>query len=308
MKKPHILFVTERHADCNASGSLSNSHHNLFGSLECSGLATYSNFFFEDHLRRMDDDLIRYHRSQKPDITVVTPIAGWGSNPTHRSLAEISKTSPLAFVWFDISHKVVKEAARAVEPFTKINIVLDNPFFIPDNKYIALWTPQDTRLYNDPCLERDIDVSFLGSLHGYPDRHQYLSFLKMNGVPIHQYGGQREQNLSPQTYAQFMQRSKIALNFSKTVTGVQQTKGRLWEASLCGAMVMEDASLGTSQWFEPFKDYVPFFCDEDLVEKINYYLKNPEKTAEIAANGKQKSTMHYSPRNWWSIVINKCLN
>jgi spore maturation protein CgeB len=306
MKKPHILFVTEKYADCNPAGSLSNSHHNLFGSLECSELATYSNFFLEEHANRTDDDLIRLHRSLNPDVTVVTLVPEYRNNPTDISLAFMSSRSPVVFIWFDIAHGLVRDMAKKVVQYAKINVVLDDPYMVPNSKNIFLWTPQDTRIYNNPKLERNIDVSFLGTIGGYDDRNKYLNHLLSRGIDIQQRGGQREQNLTPQNYANFIQRSKISLSFSKARNGLQQTKGRLWEVTLCGALLMEDQNLGTSFWFDPLKDYVPFNSPDDLVDKANYYLSHPDEANEIAASGHRKAMMHYSPKNWWNVVLDKC--
>lgn len=308
MKKPHILFVTEKYTDGNPAW-LSNSHHNLFGSLECSGLADYSNFFFEENPHYVDDNLIKYHRRLQPSLTVVTILINptFKSNPTNKAFAEISKRSPVVFIWFDTVCKYVMDLADSFAQYASLNVILDNPFFIPKEKYLNLWTPQDTRLYNDPGLERDIDVSFIGSMHGYGDRASYLNHLMCNsGAKIYRDGGQREGNLSPEEYVKQIQKSKISLNFSKNRQGSQQTKGRVWEVTLCGAMLMEDVNQGTSLWFDPFKDYVPFTSPEDLVDKTNYYLNHPDKMAEIAANGKMKSNLHYSPKNWWLNIFNRC--
>jgi spore maturation protein CgeB len=144
-------------------------------------------------------------------------------------------------------------------------------------------------------------------MNGYKDRNDYLNHLMANsGAYIHRDGGQRERNLSPKEYAEAMQKSKISLSFSNTRNCLHQTKGRIWEVTLCGAMLMEDNNQGTQLWFDPYRDYVPFNSKEDLVDKTNYYLNHSDKMTEIANNGKNKSEMHYSARNWWSIVFNKC--
>lgn len=308
MKKPHILFVTEKYTDGNPAWT-SNSHHNLFGSLECSDLATYSNFFFEDNPDYLDDQLITYHRRLNPDLTIVTILADpkFKNNPTEKSFKTITDKGPLVFIWFDTVYKFVMEKVESLLSYATLNIILDNPYFIPNDKHIALWTPQDTRIYNDVGLARSIDVSFVGSTVGYKDRESYLKHLMSNsGINLHRDGGQRECNLSPNDYAKIMQQSKISLSFSKTRSALQQTKGRVWEVASCGAMLMEDINQGTNLWFEPFKDYVPFSSQEDMVDKINYYLNHEDKMIEIAGSGKKKTEIQYNPRNWWSIVLNRC--
>ncbi len=308
MKKPHVLFVTEKYCDNNPQW-LSNSHHNLFGSLECSGLADYSNFFMEEHLRHLDDRLITYHRRLSPDITIVTilPSYNFTNNPSDKAFETMASRGPVVFIWFDLVHQYIYSKAKSLERVAALHVVLDNPFFVPSEKFLHLWTPQDTRIYNNPNFHRQIDVSFMGSMNGYLDRTECVNHLMMHShAHVHRDGGQREHNLSPQDYARVMQQSKISLSFSKNKGGQHQTKGRLWEVTLCGAMLMEDDNQGTGLWFEPFKDYVPFVSKEDLVEKVNYYLSQPAKLAEIAANGNKKAEMHYSPKNWWRTVFERC--
>lgn len=309
MKKPHVLFVTEKYADANPAW-LSNSHHNLFGSLDYSELATRTNFFFEEHPYRLDDNLMTYHRRLSPDLTVVTILANpsYGGNPSHRAFEDLASRGPVVFIWFDAIQKFIMDRAKTLAPYSTLNVVLDHPFFTPEEKFMAMWTPQDPRIYNDPNFQRDIDVSFLGTVEGYSDRSSGIDYLSTNmpNALVHRDGGQRDRNLTPNDYAKAMQRSKISLSFSKTRNGYSQTKGRVWEITLCGAMLMEDANQGTGLWFEPFKDYVPFVSNEDLLEKANYYLNNPDKMAEIAGNGKRKSELYYSPKNWWSTIFDKC--
>lgn len=307
MKKPHVLFVTEKYCDCNPGGSLTNSFHNLFGSLDCSELATHTNFFFEDHIDRMDDNLIRKFRDAKPDLAVITLLPGYQHNPTSVAFSYMANVCPLVFIWFDIAHPSIKEMANNVESYSKVNVVLDAPH-VANDKYIFLWTPQDTGIYKDRRLKRDIDVTFLGSVNGYEDRKTHLHHLLSRGVNVHQYGGQREHNLTPYDYATLIQRSKISLNFSKTRCGMRQTKGRLWEVTLCGALLMEDDNLTTNNWFQPMRDYVPFTSPDDLVDKANYYLTHPDEADEIAASGRLKATLQYSPRNWWNAVISKAMS
>lgn len=308
MKKPHVLFVTEKYADANPLHP-SNSHHNLFGSLDCANIAEYTNFFLEDNQSNIDEHLITCHKRLSPDLTVVTILItnNFNGNPTEKAFAKISENSPVVFIWYDTVQKYIYKIVERFEKFATLNIILDDPFFIPNEKFLHLWTPQDTKIYHDPKINRDIELSFLGSLNGYKDRTECLNHLMANsGINVHRDGGQRERNISPQDYANAMQRSKISLNFSNTKNCLHQTKGRLWEITSCGAMLMEDVNQGTQMWFEPYRDYVPFTSKEDLVDKANYYLSNPDKMTEIAANGKMKSEIQYNPKNWWNIVFSRC--
>lgn len=50
--KRHVLFVTEKWCDANPDYGLSNNTHNLLGSLEASGLATHSQFCYDEYRSR----------------------------------------------------------------------------------------------------------------------------------------------------------------------------------------------------------------------------------------------------------------
>src|SRR5262249_8833567 len=121
---------------------------------------------------------------------------------------------------------------------------------------------------------------------------------------VFQSGGEREQNLSVREYAAVHQRSRIVLNFAKTGwEGGIQVKGRVFEATLCGALLLEEANVQIKKWFEPGKDYVPFLALDDLVEKVHYYPGHEDERARIARNGWKKATRLYNARRFWGRVL-----
>ncbi len=48
-RRPRVLFVTERWTDGNPELGPTNAEHNLFGSLESTGLAAQDRFHFDDY-------------------------------------------------------------------------------------------------------------------------------------------------------------------------------------------------------------------------------------------------------------------
>lgn len=78
-------------------------------------------------------------------------------------------------------------------------------------KHLLMWTPQDPRVYYNPNINRDIDVSFLGSMEKphCSDRRAGIAALRANGIEVYQSGGQRENRLSVDEYARIFMRSRL---------------------------------------------------------------------------------------------------
>ena len=239
-------------------------------------------------------------------------------NPSLETLKIISQDLkiPIVAILWDSVTEIVTDVAELFLPLVKLNIVLDSTTAwltktrFPE-KYLPLWTPQDSRIFNNPHLPRDIPISFLGSLKDekhYQDRRAGLAALKSAGVEVYHSGGQRENRLSVEKYAEVFQKSKIALNFSRfAISKEDQFKGRTLETTLCGAMLLESENSQTAQWLEPMVDYVPFKDTRDLVEKAKYYLQNDSEREKIAANGHQKAMQKYTGELFWKTILDKVL-
>jgi hypothetical protein len=133
--------------------------------------------------------------------------------------------------------------------------------------HIDMWTPEDDTLYFS-TTPKDIAVSFMGSLDKYQDRLGALqTMLGIQGCWIG--GGQRKGMLSPSQYAEVIRRSKIGINFSLSQTGVfHQAKGRIFEYTACGSMLMDTPNPCTRQFFTPGLEYVEFDSAKDLADKV----------------------------------------
>lgn len=311
--KPHVLFVTEKWCDCNPSCGISNSEHNLFGSLETSGWATQDRFHpdeyhFQNH-RPFDTALLLKCIKSNPDLIILT----WPGTPKLKTLKLIKERLriPMVAIWWDsVNHM---EEAESFLPFVELNIVVDSTTaylrrtYQPE-KYMPMWSPQDPRIYYNPNLHRDIDVCFVGTMTDHPDRLAGISALISNGMDVYQTGGQRDCRLSVDEYARTYMRTKIALNFCYHPNSIAQLKGRVFEVTLCGAMLLEADNSETAKWFEPMVDYVPFTDETDLVEKVKYYLAHDAERIEIAARGHQKAKELYTGEMFWKTVFRRCLN
>ncbi len=87
--------------------------------------------------------------------------------------------------------------------------------------------------------------------------------------------------------------SKINLNFtSKPIrTGLPL---RLWDILGAGGFALTNFQSEIPEYFEVGKDLDIYASEEELADKIRYYLEHEEERREIAANGYQKAKEQYS--------------
>lgn len=313
---PHVLFVTEKWCDCNPAAGPTNSEHNFFSSLAATGLATHDRFHFDEYYNAHggappDWPLIERCQQTGPHLVVLSLMPGLPHNPGMETIAHIHGMGiPIVALWFDTAGPGALDWAEQILPYVEYNVVVDSTTAYrrktgTPEKYLPMWTPQDPNIYHNPGLPRDVELSFLGSMHNRPDRQAAIETLRGHGFPVHQTGGQRESRVSPQEYANILQRSRITLNFGRVAAGDAQAKGRIFEATLCGALLLDEQNPETDAWFQPMVDYVPFTDHTDLLQKVQHYLNHEDKRRAIAARGHEKAIQNYSAERWWRTLFAK---
>jgi len=316
--KPHVLFVTEKWCDCKPEYGITSSEDNLWGPLEVSGLATYDLFHFDEyyymHKQSGDEALLNLCNESKPDLMVLTwiPVPEECCNPEHETLYKIRNNLkiPIVAMWFDSVCPKIMALSEELLPFVDLSVVADSTTAYLERtcqpeKYLSMPHPKDPRVYYDGGFDRDIDISFVGSLGAHPNRSSMINWLRNNGIDVYKTGGQREHLLSTQEYAQTYMRSKLTLNFSHHRSDSFQFKGRVFEATLCGAMLLEEENPETTRWFEPMLEYVPFKNNNDLLDKARYYLEHDAERKEIARRGLEKANERYTGKIYWETILKR---
>lgn len=217
---------------------------------------------------------------------------------------------PLVGVWCDLLGKGAMARWSFVSNGIDLNILIDSGALakhFPDrNDIIRLWAPVPFGVFHPGDGKRDIPVSFLGSIGSYRNvRAEYLDYLKGQHLDIYHTGGMREQPISLERYADILRRSKISLNFSQSVPGTHQLKGRVFEVLFSGTLLMESENAETPQYFTPMVDYVVFDSKQDLVDKVRYYLEHEDERQRIAYNGYIRATTEYNHNVFWNKVMGK---
>ena len=312
---PKVLFVTEKWCDADPNKGLTNNYHNLFKTFSNTlPEAEFSIIHLDEYSavkkKHIDGFLPTLVDRVNPDIAIFSLLGKSHLNPTDSSYEHIkAKGCKTVFMWPDVfdgwgmpqieefNDKGFADLHVCWGAEKNLNSQYDN--------LIWLWAPQDETLYY-PMDEdsRSVNASFLGSPR-YSERQRYLTYLLTNGIEVHIGGGQREEGLSASRYAEIMRHSKISLNFPEGPEGYDQCKGRVWEILATKSLLLERKNNAIKNFLTPNVHYVEFENEQDLVEKIQYYLDNEKERSYIAQKGYDVYKEKYNATTFWNTIMEK---
>jgi len=325
MQKLNILYIGCKYHDANPSLGLSQVEQHILASLEATELASLTKFhpdeFLIKHYRPGEHELLELCNQIRPDLIILNWRCGSKYNlklgtigrdekPKLETLQIISKKMdiPIVAMWWDHVWDIHILNAEMLQACVSLNVVADTSSFFSKvsrpEKYLVLWTPQDPRRFYDSKGERDIPISFIGRV-SKKGRKEKIAALQKAGVGLYQTGGQQEHPILCEELASIYRRSKIIVNFSASPSGNPQIVGRVMEAILSGAMLLEEDNPETQRLFEPMVHYVPYKGVDDLVEKARYYLEHEDERATIAERGCRWATENYNNVVYWKTVFNR---
>ena len=158
-------------------------------------------------------------------------------------------------------------------------------------------------LIKKKITSKKIDISFIG--RNIEKRKKYIDFLEKHKIKVNKFGTISGHVLSIEKYYQILSDSKITINFSnisKKLNSLNKShiRARLFEAVASGTLVFDEYNSQTELFFKKDIDYVPFKNKEELLLKINHYLKNyKNKGSKIAKNSLYKLRDKYSSFLFW---------
>ena len=232
--------------------------------------------------------------------------------PDYVTIACIRRTLgiPIIMLWHDTEGDDIIRMEQ-MYPFVDKHVLHDGfdpaRFTRTPNRYIRDFPPQDTRLLYDDERERDITVSLAGNIKSQGRRREYIQALEKAGIPVCVMGGRGWQDgdddVPTQELFDLYRRSQITLNF---VGRPGTHTGRLLEATLCGALLMEPEHSWHSPPFIDFIDLVPFSNEQELIDRVRYFLDHKDEARRIALNGKKKAIEQCS--NYWDKLLLQVLS
>jgi spore maturation protein CgeB len=144
--------------------------------------------------------------------------------------------------------------------------------------------------------EFSTQVGFVGSYA--PDRAAMIAYLIENDIPVAVYGNGWEnkphwQVIAPhfrskgrmgEAYVKMLNGMHIALHFLRRENRDEQDS-RSFEIPACGVFMLAERSPKHESFFQENEEAVFFDTKEELLEKVRFYIKNPEKVSAIAHKG-----------------------
>ncbi len=161
-------------------------------------------------------------------------------------------------------------------------------------------------------------VGFIGAWE--PERDEVLLFLAENGINVRIWGGgwQRSRlahenlkierrELWGEDYARAMSCFDINLNFLRRCNRDLQTQ-RSVEIPACGGFMLTERTEEHRALFEEDREAVYFGDNQEMLDKIRYYLVRPEACKRIAAAGRQRClTSGYSYHERITTMLERAL-
>lgn len=109
-----------------------------------------------------------------------------------------------------------------------------------------------------------------------------------------------------ESYCEYLTGCRIALNIAHSGTeAVMHVKGRVIEAALAGALLLENKGAPTSDWFEPGVDYLEYSDHADCARIIRLMSDKPYVTWPMALSMRKKVLARHSPLAFWTTILER---
>ncbi len=162
-------------------------------------------------------------------------------------------------------------------------------------------------------LKKKYDVSFIGTPKR--DRVDLIKFLISKGIKIHIYGAGWEHypeikenycgKLSKEDLVKVINESRINLSFTKNYLDIPSFKARVFEICACKSFLLSEYFVGYLDFLKNKEEIVMFKNNKDLLDKVNYYLKNEKEREKIANRAYKKVVNLYSQENEFKRIFSK---
>jgi spore maturation protein CgeB len=189
-------------------------------------------------------------------------------------------------------------------------------------------------------IQKNYDVTFTGTKYG--DRVQIVNYLGQNGIRLDIFGDGWKQRyikdnikkylmgkdmifpvknkniilhglLTDIDYIKLFSQSKICIGLSscgETHTGrnrILQIRLRDFEAPMCGTFYMTEYQEDLAEFYEIGKEIICYQSKEELLEKINYYLRHDSEREQIAQAGYKRAQRDHTWQRRFKLFFNAYL-
>ena len=182
------------------------------------------------------------------------------------------------FIYDTLPESVIREIADADPEFYKgQDVFLDTDRYLAAHQYIGMKLANVERVSILSALSKRFNVSLYtrSDTSCLPDIHAKGSANTLTEMP------------------KIFHASKINLNMTMRPieTGLSL---RIWDVLGCGGFLISNYQAEIPEYFEIGKDLEVYESTEDLINKIDYYLRHDEERMEIAINGYEKVAKYHT--------------
>jgi len=235
-----------------------------------------------------DKDLVSTIRNRNFDLVIYSKC----NVITLQTFREINKLTKTCMWFMDpliTYNQEIREKTTAVDYFCcdKEN-VLKEALKINKNSF-HVFEGYDSDIDKPHNIKKQYDISFIGNIYG--DRAQIINQIN-KPVNIISDAYSRKHALE-------VSKSKINLNLC-TASGASD---RVYKVLATKGFLISDDWYNREKYFIDGKDLIIFKNINDLNQKIEYYLQNPQETQKIAEYG-CKTVQQFTRLNWAKQIIN----
>lgn len=158
-----------------------------------------------------------------------------------------------------------------------------------------------------PAPNRDVDVSFIGSLS--PDHGERIALLEMISAHVKlQLWGNGIERLPKSSSLwrcyrgeawgrdmyEALRRSRITINHHIDLSEGYANNMRLYEATGAGTLMLVDQKRNLREIFEPGEEVMAYTSPQDCIQTIDRLLRDEPMRARIAANGQARTLAEHN--------------
>ena len=313
--KKSILYIGIKYDYGNKNWGLSYEHYNFYHTLLNMG---YSLIYFDyDKIKRkygnkkMSQILREAVYYYNPSILFYYHFHDWIRYDIWKEISAVLPTKTIVMLGDD--HWRYEETRPVWELFNHIVTTdknghekrIEEGF---NNVLLSQWACNHF-LYRNLNLPRIYDVSFVGRCYG--ERQNFIDILKKRGINIATFGQgwENDSRISQADMIKIYNQSKISLNISfASKSNKIQIKGRDFEASGCGSLLITKDAEEIAKYFTPGEEIITYKDANDAAEKIKYYLKNEDERERIAQKGYERVMREHTYERRFSEIFDFAQN
>lgn len=152
-----------------------------------------------------------------------------------------------------------------------------------------------------PAVNCQYQVSFVGSAYG--NRMRWIAKLRDRGIKVNCFGYGWESGAVPaEEIPKIIRTSAISLNFGDSGLILQgfgakrsrQIKARVFEVPGAGGFLLTENAPDLEKFYDINEEIATFAGVDELAQKIELYLSNPDSRDEIAQRGYQRTSSEHT--------------